>query len=66
MNWIVDTLQDVTAVVTRSVHSTLNSIGGIQVLFPLFNQLDFPVTGQFCSREVESSGAQSVVHTLAL
>ena len=51
--------QDVTAVVTRSVHSTLNSIGGIQVsfekeavsrnllqvLFPLFSQLDYPVTG---------------------
>ena len=31
--------------VTRSVHSTLNSIGGIQVLFPLFSQLDLPVIG---------------------
>jgi hypothetical protein len=29
-------------VVTHSVHSTLNSIGGIQVLFPLFAQLDLP------------------------
>ena len=29
--------------VTRSIHSTLNSIGGIQVLFPLFSQLDYPV-----------------------
>merc|ERR1719187_2192353 len=38
-------LQDVAAVVTRSVHSTLNSIGGIQVLFPLFSQLDLPVIG---------------------
>ena len=27
---------------THSVHSTLNSIGGIQVLFPLFAQLDLP------------------------
>ena len=35
--------QDVAAVVTRSIHSTLNSIGGIQVLFPLFSQLDYPV-----------------------
>lgn len=26
--------------VTNSIHSTLNSIGGIQVLFPLFSQLD--------------------------
>jgi hypothetical protein len=32
----------VKAVVTHSVHSTLNSIGGIQVLFPLFAQLDLP------------------------
>ena len=37
--------QDVAAIVTRSVHSTLNSIGGIQVLFPLFSQLDYPVCG---------------------
>jgi hypothetical protein len=35
-------MQDVKAVVTHSVHSTLNSIGGIQVLFPLFAQLDLP------------------------
>ena len=28
--------------ITHSVHSTLNSIGGIQVLFPLFAQLDYP------------------------
>lgn len=32
--------QDVKAVITYSIHSTLNSIGGIQVLFPLFSQLD--------------------------
>ena len=35
-------LQDVKAVITHSIHSTLNSIGGIQVLFPLFSQLDSP------------------------
>lgn len=35
-------LQDVKAVVTYSIHSTLNSMGGIQVLFPLFQQLDLP------------------------
>lgn len=34
--------QDVKAVVTHSIHSTLNSMGGIQVLFPLFQQLDLP------------------------
>ncbi|XP_048511859.1 neurobeachin isoform X4 [Athalia rosae] len=33
-------LQEVKAVITHSIHSTLNSIGGIQVLFPLFSQLD--------------------------
>lgn len=31
--------------VTNSIHSTLNSIGGIQVLFPLFSQLDMPYEG---------------------
>ncbi|XP_071745123.1 neurobeachin isoform X3 [Lepeophtheirus salmonis] len=35
-------MKDVKAVVTHSVHTTLNSIGGIQVLFPLFAQLDLP------------------------
>ncbi|CAN8032406.1 unnamed protein product, partial [Ixodes persulcatus] len=36
-------LQDVKAVTTYSIHSTLNSIGGIQVLFPLLAQLDYPM-----------------------
>ncbi|XP_077558412.1 A kinase anchor protein rugose isoform X2 [Haemaphysalis longicornis] len=36
-------LQDVKAVSTYSIHSTLNSIGGIQVLFPLLAQLDLPM-----------------------
>jgi neurobeachin len=35
----------VKAVVTHSIHCTLNSIGGIQVLFPLFSQLDMPYEG---------------------
>ncbi|OWR53440.1 neurobeachin like protein, partial [Danaus plexippus plexippus] len=35
-------LQEVKAVVTHSIHSALNSIGGVQVLFPLFSQLDLP------------------------
>ncbi|KAI9582008.1 hypothetical protein GQX74_011503 [Glossina fuscipes] len=38
-------LQDVKAVVTHSIHCTLNSIGGIQVLFPLFSQLDMTHEG---------------------
>uniref|UniRef100_A0A4W5MWT9 LPS responsive beige-like anchor protein n=1 Tax=Hucho hucho TaxID=62062 RepID=A0A4W5MWT9_9TELE len=33
-------LQDVKAVVTHSVQSAIHSIGGVQVLFPLFAQLD--------------------------
>ncbi|KAM7346327.1 A kinase anchor protein rugose isoform 3-T3 [Cochliomyia hominivorax] len=38
-------LQDVKAVITHSIHCTLNSIGGIQVLFPLFSQLDMAHEG---------------------
>ncbi|XP_030643537.1 lipopolysaccharide-responsive and beige-like anchor protein [Chanos chanos] len=34
-------LQDVKAVVTHSVQSAIHSLGGIQVLFPLFSQLDY-------------------------
>ncbi|XP_074536226.1 neurobeachin isoform X1 [Halichoeres trimaculatus] len=34
-------LQDVKATVTHSIHSAIHSIGGIQVLFPLFAQLDY-------------------------
>ena len=52
-------LKDVKAVITHSVHSTLNSIGGIQVLFPLFAQLDLP------SEDQQSSlGATNVAGTL--
>ncbi|CAH1776878.1 unnamed protein product [Owenia fusiformis] len=32
--------QEVKAIVTHSIHSTLHSIGGVQTLFPLFSQLD--------------------------
>lgn len=38
-------LKDVKAIVTHSIHSTLNSVGGIQVLFPLFSQLDMLYDG---------------------
>ncbi|CAM9528017.1 unnamed protein product [Lampetra planeri] len=34
-------LQCVKAVVTNPIHSAMHSIGGVQVLFPLFGQLDF-------------------------
>ncbi|KAK3531115.1 hypothetical protein QTP70_011062 [Hemibagrus guttatus] len=39
-------LQDVKAIVTHSIHSAIHSIGGIQVLFPLFSQLDFHQHGE--------------------
>ncbi|KAK7469905.1 hypothetical protein BaRGS_00036068 [Batillaria attramentaria] len=35
--------QEVKAVITHSIHSTLHSLGGVQILFPLFGQLDLPV-----------------------
>ena len=38
-------LSGVQAVITNSVHNTLNSIGGVQLLFPLFTQLDLAVEG---------------------
>ncbi|KAJ8403599.1 hypothetical protein AAFF_G00349250 [Aldrovandia affinis] len=45
-------LQDVKAVVTHSVQSAMHSIGGVQVLFPLFAQLDFL---QHSSHELDTS-----------
>ncbi|XP_066137124.1 lipopolysaccharide-responsive and beige-like anchor protein isoform X4 [Saccopteryx bilineata] len=43
-------LQDVKAVLTHSIQSALHSIGGVQVLFPLFAQLDYR---QYLSEEVD-------------
>ncbi|XP_075399825.1 lipopolysaccharide-responsive and beige-like anchor protein [Tenrec ecaudatus] len=43
-------LQDVKAVLTHSIQSAMHSIGGVQVLFPLFAQLDFR---QYLSEEVD-------------
>ena len=37
-------LSQVRAVITRSIYSTLHSVGGIQVFFPLFGQLDHQQT----------------------
>lgn len=45
--------QDVKAVITHSIHSTLNSIGGIQVLFPLFSQLDLPYDSPLGSQDTK-------------
>ncbi|XP_076003760.1 lipopolysaccharide-responsive and beige-like anchor protein isoform X3 [Genypterus blacodes] len=45
-------LQDVKAVVTHSVQSGIHSIGGVQVLFPLFTQLDYC---QPASNELDTS-----------
>lgn len=44
--------QDVKATVTHSIHSAIHSIGGIQVLFPLFAQLDYH---QLNDSQVEST-----------
>uniref|UniRef100_A0A8D2BIL8 Lipopolysaccharide-responsive and beige-like anchor protein n=1 Tax=Sus scrofa TaxID=9823 RepID=A0A8D2BIL8_PIG len=43
-------LQDVKAVLTHSIQSAMHSIGGVQVLFPLFAQLDYK---QYLSDEVD-------------
>ncbi|KAM6220988.1 lipopolysaccharide-responsive and beige-like anchor protein [Rhynchocyon petersi] len=43
-------LQDVRAVLTHSIQSAMHSIGGVQVLFPLFAQLDYR---QYLSNEVD-------------
>ncbi|XP_064859403.1 lipopolysaccharide-responsive and beige-like anchor protein [Oncorhynchus nerka] len=51
-------LQDVKAVVTHSVQSAIHSIGGVQVLFPLFAQLDHL---QHTSDELDTSYAGSVL-----
>ncbi|XP_030047517.1 LOW QUALITY PROTEIN: lipopolysaccharide-responsive and beige-like anchor protein [Microcaecilia unicolor] len=45
-------LQDVKAVLTHSIQSAMHSIGGVQVLFPLFAQLDYR---QYASEEVDTS-----------
>jgi hypothetical protein len=52
-------LQDVKAVITHSVHSTLNSIGGIQVLFPLFAQLDLPSEEEAASAVVQTPNGET-------
>ena len=44
LNYLLFMLQEVKSVITHSIHSTLHSLGGVQILFPLFGQLDLPVT----------------------
>uniref|UniRef100_UPI00398ECBAA neurobeachin a n=1 Tax=Pristiophorus japonicus TaxID=55135 RepID=UPI00398ECBAA len=50
-------LQDVKAIVTHSIHSAIHSVGGIQVLFPLFAQLD-------CHQQNDSQVETTVCATL--
>ncbi|XP_077135423.1 lipopolysaccharide-responsive and beige-like anchor protein [Ranitomeya variabilis] len=45
-------LQDVKAVITHSIQSAMHSIGGVQVLFPLFAQLDYK---QYGSDNIDTS-----------
>ncbi|XP_035272744.1 lipopolysaccharide-responsive and beige-like anchor protein isoform X2 [Anguilla anguilla] len=50
-------LQDVRAVLAPSVQSAIHSIGGVQALFPLFGQLDYP---QHTTDQLDTS----ICHTL--
>ncbi|XP_028932472.1 lipopolysaccharide-responsive and beige-like anchor protein isoform X2 [Ornithorhynchus anatinus] len=45
-------LQDVKAILTHSIQSAMHSIGGVQVLFPLFAQLDFR---QYSSDQIDTT-----------
>lgn len=47
--------QGVTVVTTQSVHSSLHSVGGIQMLLPLFYQIDLPHLLTDDSRDVDYS-----------
>lgn len=49
---LILSLQDVKATLTHSIHREIHSIGGIQVLFPLFAQLDYL---QLNSNQVEAT-----------
>ncbi|XP_041461017.1 neurobeachin-like isoform X4 [Lytechinus variegatus] len=49
-------VQDVRAIVTHSIHSTLHSIGGIHMLFPIFTQLDY-LHQQLTTKDDEESPA---------
>uniref|UniRef100_A0A8C3KGJ4 Lipopolysaccharide-responsive and beige-like anchor protein n=1 Tax=Calidris pygmaea TaxID=425635 RepID=A0A8C3KGJ4_9CHAR len=51
-------LQDVKAVLTHSVQSALHSIGGVQVLFPLFAQLDYR---QYSSDHIDTTSSKAHV-----
>jgi hypothetical protein len=53
-------LSGVRAVITHSVHNTLNSIGGVQLLFPLFTQLDLPVEGSNSRSNSAASSSNGV------
>lgn len=59
--------QDVKAVITHSIHSTLHSLGGVQVLFPLFGQLDELVyRGSDKPTEVDYTICESLMSILCI
>ncbi|CAG2207946.1 NBEA [Mytilus edulis] len=59
--------QDVKAVITHSIHSTLHSLGGVQVLFPLFGQLDEVVyRGSDKPTDVDYSICESLMSILCI
>ncbi|CAG0917437.1 unnamed protein product [Notodromas monacha] len=53
-------LQDVKAVVTQSIHSTLTSVGGVQVLFPLFSQFHLPTTAEGGQEDAKAIASSAV------
>ncbi|KAL3880049.1 hypothetical protein ACJMK2_032321, partial [Sinanodonta woodiana] len=57
--------QDVKAVITHSINSTLHSLGGVQVLFSLFAQLDSPVNREPKAESVvDNTICASLLHLL--
>ncbi|XP_071786935.1 neurobeachin-like isoform X3 [Asterias amurensis] len=59
-------VQDVRAIVTHSIHSTLHSIGGIHMIFPLFTQLDFvqPVSEDDTEETIDPDVCPLLLHLL--
>ncbi|XP_022098981.1 neurobeachin-like isoform X3 [Acanthaster planci] len=59
-------VQDVRAIVTHSIHSTLHSIGGIHMIFPLFTQLDYiqPATEEGQEDQINPDVCPLLLHLL--
>ena len=53
LNFKIFPFQGVEVIRTHSLSSSLQSVGGIQMLLPLFDQLDLPVEGEEEEEEKE-------------